>query len=314
MGNTTKVTPGRPLPEELRSSARARTDNAFMQAPRRVRRIVDALLLACLAAGLLFFWLYGERAVTTPWDWSALARAFFRVEPDQGIVPGPLGVGLINTLRLSFWTVIFASCVGLCLGLARTARTRPARVTGGVLVALTRNMPPLVLVFIVHYFLSGRLAAMADWSWTGNLPLADALLPAPARMPVFVSAVITLSLYEGAYIGEIVRAGIAGVAKEQWEAAASLGFTRFACLRRIILPQAFHFMIPPLTGQITSLIKDSAIVSVISVQELTFQGTEFMTSSGLSGEVWLAVTGCYLILCLLVSLLGRVLENRKKWA
>lgn len=279
-----------------------------------LQRRLDLFLCGLLAAGIVLFVVQGCQAVTASWDWQALLRAFFRLDADRGLVPGPLGRGLITTLRLAVWTLAFGLLAGFALGLVRSLCARPLRMIGAVLVALTRNLPPLVLVFIVHYFLSGALAASLNWEWVARLPGAGILLPGASGMPVFVSAVITLSLYEGAYIGEIVRAGIAGVAHEQWDAAASLGFSRLAALRLVVLPQSFRFMIPPLAGQIASLIKDSAVVSVISVQELTFQGTEFMTSSGLAGEVWLAVSACYLCLCLGVSFIGRLLERRCKWA
>lgn len=84
-------------------------------------------------------------------------------------------------------------------------------------------MPPLVLVFIVHFFLGDTLSAHIPWEAITRLPLAEYLLPT-SRMPVFFSAVVTLSLYEGAYVGEIIRAGINNVPAGQWEAAASLGF------------------------------------------------------------------------------------------
>ena len=288
-------------------------DNRHMQIDPGIQRRLDLCLFGLLAMGIILFLAHGCQAVTAAWDWQALFRAFFRLEEGQGIVAGPLGRGLITTLRLAAWTFGFSLLFGFVLGLVRSLCARPLRMFGAVIVALTRNLPPLVLVFIVHYFLSGALAASLDWQWTARLPGAGILLPEASGMPVFVSAVITLSLYEGAYIGEIVRAGVAGVAREQWDAAASLGFSRPAALRLVILPQAFRFMLPPLAGQMASLIKDSAVVSVISVRELTFQGTEFMTSSGLAGEVWLAVSACYLCLCLGVSLIGRLLEKRRKW-
>ena len=289
-------------------------DNDYKHIAPNLQRRLDLCLFGLLAAGLALFVVQGCQAVTASWDWQALFRAFFRLDADRGLVPGPLGRGLVTTLRLAAWTFGFALLAGFALGLVRSLCARPLRMIGAVLVALTRNLPPLVLVFIVHYFLSGALAASLNWDWVTGLPGAAIFLPEASGMPVFVSAVITLSLYEGAYIGEIVRAGIAGVAREQWDAAASLGFSRLAALRLVVLPQSFRFMIPPLAGQIASLIKDSAVVSVISVQELTFQGTEFMTSSGLAGEVWLAVSACYLCLCLGVSLIGRLLERRCKWA
>ena len=286
---------------------------ASLRAPRGVRRFVDAALFCAIAATALLFCFRGGEAVASPWDMPALIRAFFRMSED-GLAVGPLGKGLINTLRVAFWSMPLATLIGFALGLARSARVRPPRMAGACLVALLRNLPPLALIFVMHYFLSGALAGAVDWSWTDKTVGLRFLMPEPSAMPVFVSAVLTLSLYEGAYVGEIVRAGLASVPVGQWEAAASLGLSRGTALARVILPQAARFMLPPLTAQAASLIKDSAIVSVISVQELTFQGTEYMTSSGLAGEVWVGVTLCYLLLCLAVSLVGRGLEARRKWA
>ena len=288
-------------------------NNDHMHITAGMQRRLDLILFSLLVTGTGLFFIHGCQAIMTSWDWQALLRAFLRYDAGQGLVPGPLGRGLVTTLRLALWSLVFSLLIGFGLGLARSLCGRVPRMLGAVFVALTRNLPPLVLVFIVHYFLSGALASSVDWHVNVRSSGTGLLLPDASGMPVFVSAVITLSLYEGAYISEIVRAGIGGIAREQWDAAASLGFSRAASLHLIILPQAFRFMLPPLSGQMASLIKDSAIVSVISVPELTFQGTEFMTSSGLAGEVWLAVTACYLCLCLGVSLIGRLLEKRRKW-
>ena len=292
----------------LRCKIRPPDPYAYMRPSPMGRASIDAVVLLLLAvpvaAMVLRPW-----GVSTPWEPDALLRAFFRWE-GGAIKPGPLGIGLINTLRLSFWALIPAGCVGLALGFLRSSPFPARRFIGGRLVELFRNLPPLVLVFIIHYFLTGALAARVDWSGTADIPFLSYLLPEPARMPAFVSAVVTLGLYEGAYVGEIVRAGISCVPAGQWEAAGSLGFSRFAALRLIILPQAVRFMVPPLTGQAASLIKDSAIMSVISVRELTFQSMEYSASTGLAGEVWISVTLCYLLLCLAVSFVGGRLERR----
>ena len=94
----------------------------------------------------------------------------------------------------------------------------------------------------------------------------------PDQLEAFIAAVLTLAMLEGAYIGEIVRAGINSIEKGQWEAAQALGMRRWQLLRHVVLPQAFQRMIPPLAGQAISTIKDSAIVSVFSVAELTVRG------------------------------------------
>ena len=113
---------------------------------------------------------------------------------------------------------------------------------------------------------------------------------------------ITLSIFEGAYITEIVRSGIQSIEKGQWEAADSLGLSRWQRMRLVILPQAIQRILPPLAGQFISTIKDSAIVSIISIQELTFQGMELMSTTYFTFEIWITITVMYLTLTLSCSL------------
>ena len=130
----------------------------------------------------------------------------------------------------------------------------------------------------------------------------------------FLSAIITLAIFEGAYITEIVRAGIESINKGQWEASYALGLSRYQQLRYIVLPQAVQKILLPLAGQFISTIKDSAIVSVISISELTFQGMELMSATYLTFEVWITIALMYLILAGSLSLLiGRLeLYMRRK--
>jgi polar amino acid transport system permease protein len=100
------------------------------------------------------------------------------------------------------------------------------------------------------------------------------------------------------------------VEKGQWEAAYALGLTRTQTLRRVVLPQALRRILPPLAGQFISTVKDSAIVSVISIQDLTFQGLELMSSTYRTFEIWITVTALYLILTLSLSLGVSRLETR----
>jgi polar amino acid transport system permease protein len=131
-------------------------------------------------------------------------------------------------------------------------------------------------------------------------------------LSAFLSAMMTLAIFEGAYITEIVRAGIQSIEKGQWEASYALGFSQWQQMRYIILPQAIQRVLPPLAGQFISTIKDSAIVSVISIQELTFRGMELMSATYLTFEIWITITLMYLILALILSFgVGR-LETRMR--
>jgi polar amino acid transport system permease protein len=128
------------------------------------------------------------------------------------------------------------------------------------------------------------------------------------RFPRFLSAVITLALFEGAYIAEIVRAGIESVERGQWEAATALGMSRARAMRHVIMPQALQRMLPALAGQFISIIKDSTIVSVISIEELTFQGQQIMTTTYRGFEIWTTVLVMYFVLTFACSLAVRKLE------
>ena len=181
---------------------------------------------------------------------------------------------------------------------------------------MLRNLPPLVLVFIFYFFISDqilpflnigeRIAAAPEWIQR----ISELLVAPPDQIEAFIAAVITLALFEGAYIGEIVRAGVNSIESGQWEAARALGMRRWQSLQEVILPQAFQRMIPPLTGQAISTIKDSAIVSVISIQELTFQGMELMAATYLTFEVWISITVLYFLLTYSCSWFAGRLEHR----
>jgi polar amino acid transport system permease protein len=183
-------------------------------------------------------------------------------------------------------------------------------------VELIRNLPPLVLVFIFYYFIGDQIMTMIGLNTliesqsAGIQAWLARLLAPPELLSPFVSALIALGLFEGAYIAEIVRAGIQSIEKGQWEASNALGLSRWQRLRHIILPQALPRILPPAAGQFISTIKDSSIVSVISIQELTFQGTELMATTYLTFELWITITGIYLLMALSLSLIVSRIESR----
>ncbi|MBW1990443.1 MAG: amino acid ABC transporter permease, partial [Deltaproteobacteria bacterium] len=177
-----------------------------------------------------------------------------------------------------------------------------------------RNTPPLVLVFIFYFFVSEQLfpstgleAAVRSLSPEVRGVITFLFAP-PARLSAFLTAILTLALYEGAYITEIVRAGIQSVERGQWEAARALGLSPWQQVRYVVGPQALARTVPPLAGQFVSTIKDSAIVSVIAIAELTFQGQELMAATFLTFEVWITVLLLYFVLCFSLSLAARKLE------
>ena len=243
------------------------------------------------------------------WNWQAIPQYLLRHDAEtRQWIPNLLMQGLFTTIRLSIWGTILATIIGTVMGLCRVSRSIFNRLIGRTYVELVRNLPPLVLVFIFYYFISGQImtALGVDEFIQSRSELVHTILEfafsPPSMFSAFLSALITLAAFEGAYITEIVRAGIQSIEKGQWEASRALGLTRWQQMRYIILPQATQRILPPLAGQFISTIKDSAIVSVISIQELTFQGMELMSATYLTFEVWITIAALYLILSLVLSL------------
>jgi polar amino acid transport system permease protein len=224
------------------------------------------------------------------------------------LVPNLLMQGLFMTIRLSIWGTVIATIIGLVMGLFRVSQSLFRRLVGRTYVELVRNLPPIVLIFIFYYFISDQIFSFfnIDAFMSARSECFQSIfgfLFAPAsRCCAFLSAMITLAIFEGAYITEIIRAGIQAISRGQYEAAYALGMSRLQAMRHVVLPQAAKTILPPLAGQFISTIKDSAIVSVISIQELTFQGMELMSATYLTFECWIVITALYLVLTLSLSL------------
>lgn len=279
--------------------------------------VLDATVLLIVTAAGVYLVYRIQAGLHYRWHWSAIPQYLFRFDTVAGSwKPNVLVLGLLTTIRLSIWATALATIIGTVMGLLRVSSGLFNRLIGGTYVEIVRNLPPLVLVFIFYFFIGDQILPalgterlVSGISGSGR-SLLRVLFAPPALLVPFLSALVTLALFEGAYITEIVRSGIQSIEAEQWEAAAALGFTRSQQMRHIILPQAVQRILPPLAGQFISTIKDSAIVSVISIQELTFQGMELMATTYFTFEIWITITGLYLLLTLSCSLAVERLEIR----
>jgi polar amino acid transport system permease protein len=276
---------------------------------RRPFNPLDAVLLTLLlcAAGFVVYRISVKLNYT--WNWGLIPQFLFRYDQDSGQwVTNYLIQGLLTTVRLSLWSSILALALGLGMALARTGRSLYWQLVARTYIELMRNLPPLVIIFLFYFFLADqlipllnldRLAANAS---PGVQSFVAALFAPPEQLSAFLSALITLAVFESAYVAEILRSGIESIGRPQVDAAQALGLTRSQILRHVVLPQAIRRVLPPLSGQMISLIKDSAIVSVISIQELTYQGTQLMASTYLTIEVWLTIAALYFLLTFPCSL------------
>ncbi|HSO21247.1 MAG TPA: amino acid ABC transporter permease, partial [Desulfosarcina sp.] len=162
-----------------------------------------------------------------------------------------------------------------------------ARAVARIYLESVRNTPLLVQLFFIYFVFA---------------PMVD--------LGRFASAVLALSLFEGAYASEIMRAGILAVPDSQWEAAGSIGLSRYRTYRHVVLPQALRHVTPPLVSQAVSLIKDSALVSTIAIYDLTMKGQEIIAETYLVFELWFTIAAIYLALTLSLSLAARAMEKR----
>ena len=281
----------------------------------KIKRL-DIALLAGVAALAVTLICRIHNSLDYRWNWAVIPQYLLRFdEASRQWVPGLLLEGLFTTLRLSVWSMLLALLLGLTMGLFRTSPSLFKRLVGQTYVGLVRNLPPLVMIFLFYFFLSSQVTPLFSGlpAFLGEHPRISRwvgiLLAPPEFLEQFLSATLTLALIEGAYITEIVRSGIQSIERGQWDAARALGLSYRQQLQDIVLPQAFQRMLPPLAGQFISTVKDSAIVSVISIQELTFQGSELMATTYLTLEVWITITLMYLLLTLSLSLGARQLER-----
>ncbi len=279
--------------------------------------LLDLIVSGLLLAGVVYLGYRVRIGLHYKWNWQVIPQYLFRYDQESGKwVANLIMQGLFTTLRLSIWGTILAVIIGVLMGLCRSSQRLFFRLIGRSYVELIRNMPPLVLIFIFYYFVSGQIMPVfgLDDFMLGQREVVqrfcEILFASPPMFSAFLSALITLAIFEGAYIAEIVRAGIQSIDKGQWEACHALGLSKWQQMRYVIFPQAVQRILPPLAGQFISLIKDSSIVSVISIQELTFQGMELMAATYRTFEIWITITLLYLAMTLTCSLAVQRLEVR----
>jgi len=277
---------------------------------------LDAAVLAVVAAFVAFVAFRVHDVLNYRWNWASMPNYLVRWDAERGWVANLLVQGLLNTLRLSLWSMLLAGLFGVVIGVCRISVSLLPRLVGGAYVEVMRNTPPLVLIFVGYFFVSSQIIPLLgiDAAVRAASPAALSMIGIafgdPRLVQNFLSAVVVLALFEGAYIAEILRAGIRSVERGQWDAAAALGMGRWRSLRLVVLPQAVARMVPPLCGQLISLIKDSSVVSLISIQELTFMASDVAVSTARVFETWITASGMYFAVCLLLSLAFRRLEVR----
>ena len=252
---------------------------------QRIRALWRPALLLVLMAALVW-WFADAASEQYRWQWYRVWR-YVGVWEDGSFRPGVLLEALGVTLQLTAASLLLALLSGGVMAAMRLSASPVAGALATMVLGVLRNTPLLMQLFMVYFAAAPVLGIGPFWA-----------------------AVLSLGLFEGAYMAEIFRAGIMSVPRGQWEAAMSLGMPVDMTARLVIIPQALRQALPSLAGQMVSLIKDTSLVSAIAVADLTMRTRVVITDTFLSFELWLLAAAIYLVLTSLVSIPARLLERK----
>lgn len=199
--------------------------------------------------------------------------------------------GWLTTIGISAAALVLSTVIGALAALARRSSFLPLRYTSVLYVETVRGLPLLVLLLFGYY------GVMNQIGWDDRMS----------------GGIVILSLFSGAYIAEILRAGIESVGRSQWDSARAIGLTTACTYRRVIFPQVLRQSLPPLAGQFSSLIKDSSLLYVLAISELTFNAQQVNSATYATFEAYLPLGILYLVLTLPVSLWTKYLEGRVRY-
>lgn len=222
--------------------------------------------------------------------------------------------GVVTTLWVSIVAFALATLLGLGVALARTSGNPLLVQLATFYVELIRGIPILVALFYVAFVGAPGMVAAANWLLA---PLIEQGWLAPLTVRAFDftwRAIVALTLCYSAFIAEIFRAGIEAVERGQIEAARALGLSRWHTFRHIVAPQALRTILPPLGNDFVSMVKDSALVSALGVQDITQLGKVYSSGSFKFFETYNVVAFLYLVMTISLSLLVRLLERQLKRA
>lgn len=199
--------------------------------------------------------------------------------------------GWLTTLWISAASLVLSFVIGLVVALCRRSRWLFLRYLALIYIELIRSTPLLVQILFFFYVVAHAIHIENR----------------------YVVGIITLSMFSGAYIAEMIRSGIDNISASQWDSARSIGLTKWQTYRYVIFPQAFRQILPPLTGQFASLIKDSSLLSIIGINELTHSAQQVNSATYSTLESFLPLAIGYLLLTLPISLISRYLEKRYRY-
>lgn len=256
---------------------------------RIVKPLLSAMMqISALLIGLIWILQSGAQAMHYQWQWLRVPDYVFFFE-DGHWYSGELIDGLLVTLKLTAMSGIATLILALWTALLRLSDSKVGRLFAFIYIEVIRNTPLLVQIYLL-YFVFGPYLGLERFS----------------------TAVLALALFQGAYTAEVIRSGLLAVDKGQFEACRTLGLSRFNSYRYIILPQVIKKTLPSLTNEAISLVKNTSIVSVMAIFDLTTEGRNIVSDTAMPFEIWFTVAAIYLLITLSLSALSAWLEKQSR--
>lgn len=235
----------------------------------------------------------GEKSIFSSWNIAffgalaiLIALPLFKPDPYLNIL-SYIPDGILRTFEVTLLSIVFALAIGLIVGLGRISRNTVINRIATIYVEVIRGIPLLVQLFYI-YFALGNILSLAP----------------------ITSAVAAMAICYGAYMAEIFRAGIQAVPQGQVEAALALGLSRGQAIRRIVLPQTFRLILPPVGNEFIALLKDSSLVSIIAVSDLLRRSREYASQTFEYFQSYTIVALVYLVITLFLSKLVAIMEKQ----
>ncbi|WP_435249822.1 amino acid ABC transporter permease [Vibrio sp. nBUS_14] len=254
---------------------------------RIIKPVLSALVqITVLVAAVVWILDSGAQTMGYTWQWERVPD-YITFYEDGEWWPAELIEGLLVTINISLISLAATLFIGLTTALLRNSNSVVGRTLATSYVELIRNTPLLVQIYLL-YFVFGPVLGLDRFS----------------------TAVLALALFQGAYTAEIFRAGLNGIARGQFEAAQSLGLSKTYTYWDVILPQVVQRTLPPLTNEVISLIKNSSIVSVMAIFDLTTEARNIVSETAMPFEIWFSVAIIYLALTLSLSAVAAWLEHK----
>ncbi|MGC8768573.1 MAG: amino acid ABC transporter permease [Calditerrivibrio sp.] len=273
---------------------------------------VDIFISILVVSVFLFLMKKISTEIDYQFNWNDLVKFFFYY--DDRLKIGLITNGIIYTVKISIFVLILSFITGLITGFIISSTKGVIKELFKLYIVVLRNIPPLIVMFIFYFFIGSSFAKVLNLDTIFSNRLFALILTAiftPEQIFVpFISAAMGLAFYESAYIAEIIRGGINGIEKGQIDAGTALGLNRIEVYLYIVVPQAIEKTLPSLIGQFVSIIKNTAIASVVAIPELTFQAMEILASSRLILEIWIIIFLIYLVINLFISYLASMVESR----